>query len=125
MSYLSSGLHFDPERPAGLPAGLSAFLHSGFFFRSLPAFSLTAFPFDTFVLNRYFSMSARPALFYSLILNVHYRASPVSNKSLSPLLSLMLLFVARSSKVPLSFFFSCKFGTFFFFFFGKMDMSGT
>lgn len=62
MSYLSSGLHFDSALPVCLDI-------SSFWLLQISAcFSLTAFPFDTFVLNRYFSMelSIRPALFYSL-----------------------------------------------------------
>lgn len=76
VSYLSSGLLFDPERPLWLPAGLSQHFFilassSDLCLLSLSlSLCLTAFLFDTFVLNRYFSMklSTRPALFYSLIL---------------------------------------------------------
>lgn len=66
MSYLSSGLHLDPEQPAPLAAGLSTFLHSGFF-RSLPAFSLTAFPFDTFVLKIFFDEAVYEACTFLLL----------------------------------------------------------
>lgn len=76
VSYLSSGLLFDPERPLRLPAGLSQHFFilassSDLCLLSLSrSLCLTAFLFDTFILNRYFSMklSTRPALFYSLIL---------------------------------------------------------
>lgn len=102
VSYLSSGLHFDLQRLA-LLTGSS----QHFFIRASSdlclLFSLTAFPFDTFVLNRYFSMklSMRPALFYSLILMFSighklFRQIPPLPPLPSRSLSLMLLFVTWS-----------------------------
>lgn len=96
MSYLSSGLHLEPQQSTLLTGpSLHFFILASL---DLCLLSLTAFPFDTFVLNRYFSMklSTRPALFYSLILMFSTGLKTVpTNPSLSPppALSLMLLFV--------------------------------
>lgn len=89
---------------------VSTFLHSGFF-RSLPAFSHTAFPLDTFVLNRYFSMklSMRPALFYSLF-QCPWQDANCSNKSLA--FSLCSHSCCCLSREAAELLFFCKLGTF-------------
>lgn len=102
VSYLSSGLHFDPDQPALLAAGPSR--HSSFWLLQISACFLSQpFLLTLLYLTDIFRWSCQRGLHFSTPnFNVLDRTRPVPNKKpFSLLLSLMLLVVTQSNKVPL------------------------